>query len=67
GTLEALVNSQYPKDKMIVVLATEERAAEPAQEVARAISEKFGDKFYKFLVTCHPQNIPGEIAGRIIK
>ncbi len=63
-TFRALFNSQYPKEKMIVVLATEERAGERAQEIAGHISREFGDKFYKFLVTVHPKDILGEIAGK---
>ncbi|OGZ37335.1 MAG: hypothetical protein A3I88_01695 [Candidatus Portnoybacteria bacterium RIFCSPLOWO2_12_FULL_39_9] len=64
GSFEALVKSDYPKEKMIVVLATEERAGQVAQKTAQAIEKKFGHKFYRFLITCHPQNIVGEIAGK---
>ncbi|MFH1181223.1 MAG: hypothetical protein V1705_02335 [bacterium] len=64
GTMEALVNSDYPKDKMIVALAIEERAGRGAKEIAEIVSREFGGKFYRFLVTCHPQNITGEIAGK---
>ena len=63
-TLQSLVDSEYPKDKMIVVLAIEERAGETAQKIAKGIANEFSQKFFKFLVTCHPQNIPGEIAGK---
>ncbi|MDO8663673.1 MAG: glycosyltransferase family 2 protein [Candidatus Wildermuthbacteria bacterium] len=60
----ALINSQYPKEKMIVVLAQEERAGEEALTVAKFISREFGDKFYRFLVTRHKERIEGEIAGK---
>ncbi|PIU16599.1 hypothetical protein COT20_00115 [bacterium (Candidatus Gribaldobacteria) CG08_land_8_20_14_0_20_39_15] len=81
-TFLALANSEYPKDKMIVVLATEERAGEEDQKVAKelaetsfhlaprsaspssAIEKEFGKTFFRFLITVHPQNIIGEIAGR---
>jgi len=63
-TFQSLVDSEYPKDKMIVVLATEERAGIEAQKMAEKIKEEFGQKFFKFLVTVHPQNIIGEISGR---
>jgi hypothetical protein len=52
-TFEGLINSNYPKDKMIVVLAGEERVPESA-EVIKYIEEKYGDKFFKFMVTSHP-------------
>ncbi len=60
----ALLNSHYPKDKMIVVLATEERDKENAKKASRYIQEKFGDKFYHFMTTVHPKDIVGELAGK---
>ncbi|KPJ55654.1 hypothetical protein AMJ49_06640 [Parcubacteria bacterium DG_74_2] len=64
STCQALENSDYPKDKMIVVLACEQRAGETAQKTAQIIENQFGNKFYRFLTTFHPQNIIGEIAGK---
>ncbi len=63
-SFEALISSRYPKEKMIVVLATEERARESASKIAEMISREFGDKFFQFLVTCHPKDLTGEIAGK---
>lgn len=70
--LESLIKTNYPKDKMIVVLAAEERALRQSSgqagydslEIARKIQEEFADKFSKFLITIHPKDIPGEIAGK---
>ncbi|MBI2042656.1 MAG: glycosyltransferase family 2 protein [Candidatus Nealsonbacteria bacterium] len=64
GSIQSLVRAQYDKSRMIVVLAIEERAGSEAQETARIMNEEFGDKFFKFLVTCHPAGIEGEIAGK---
>lgn len=64
GSFKALLNSHYPKDRMIIVLATEERAGKTVQGVARSISQEFGNKFYRFLITKHPKEIAGEIAGK---
>jgi len=63
-TFESLTKTNYPKDKFIVVLATEERAGGSAQIVAEKIQREFGDKFFKFLITVHPSNLPGEIPGK---
>jgi len=63
-TFQALINSNYPKDKMIVVLATEERAGVWAEKVADQIRGEFGDKFFHFAVTKHPDNIVGELKGK---
>ncbi|MFH1575509.1 MAG: glycosyltransferase family 2 protein [Candidatus Nealsonbacteria bacterium] len=63
-SFKALFESDYPKEKMIVVLATEERAGQAAEEVSEALSKEYGDKFFRFLVTKHPKDINGEIAGK---
>lgn len=59
----ALENSDYPKDKMIVVLGCEERAGKEAEKTARAIEKEFGKKFFKFLITWHPADLAEEMAG----
>jgi len=45
-------------------LGIEERAGEHAQGIAKTIEKEFGDKFFKLLVTVHPANIEGEVAGK---
>jgi len=64
ASFQAVVNSNYPKDKMIVVLAAEERAGQKAKKTSQVIKKEFGDEFYKFLITNHPRNIAGELAGK---
>ncbi len=59
----ALENSDYPKNKMIVVLGCEERAREGGEKIAKEIEKEFGNKFFKLLITWHPANLEGEIAG----
>lgn len=63
-TFEALTKTNYPKEKFIVVLATEERSGETAQNTAGKIESEFGSKFFKFLITEHPQNLEKEIPGK---
>ena len=63
-SFESLIKINYPKDKFIVVLATEERAGEIAQQTSKKIEQEFDDKFFKFLITAHPANLPGEIPGK---
>jgi cellulose synthase/poly-beta-1,6-N-acetylglucosamine synthase-like glycosyltransferase len=60
----ALKNSDYPKDRMIVVLTIEEKARSQALETAEIIKKEFGGLFFKFLITWHSSNLPGEIAGK---
>lgn len=63
-SLSALLYTQYPKDKLLVVLATEERAGKEIQIIAKEIEKKFKNQFLKFLITTHPKNLPDEIAGK---
>ena len=63
-TFITLTKSNYPKEKMIVVLATEERAGIEAEETAKEIEREFGKDFFRFLVTRHPDGLPGEIPGK---
>ena len=63
-TFSALKNSDWPKNKMIIILTVEERGGEQAKKVAEKIEKEFGNNFFKFLVTWHPAGLPGEIAGK---
>ncbi len=63
-SFESLVRANYPKDKFLVVLATEGTAGEGAWAVSEKIKKEFANKFFKFLVTTHPQNLLGEIPGK---
>ena len=60
----SLKRADYLKDKFIVVLATEARAGDEAAEVAKKIQEEFENDFFKFVVTVHPSDLPGEIPGK---
>lgn len=64
STLRTLAACDYPKDRMIVVFAIEERDYENAHAIAETLRQEFGPVFKRFLVTEHPDNIAGEIAGK---
>jgi hypothetical protein len=63
-TMEKIVASDWPRERMIVVLATEEAAGEMVQETARVISAKYASRFGNFLTTVHPKDVLGEMAGK---
>ena len=60
----SLLENDYPKDKMIVVLACEEKMGKEAHTLGDQVIQKFGDKFFKLLITYHPADLPGEIMGK---
>lgn len=64
ATLEGLLRSAYPKNKMIVVLAQEERAGKEFNNIKEDLEKEYGQKFFRFLVTEHPTGLPGELAGK---
>jgi len=63
-SFESLAKGNYPLEKFMVVLATEERAGSDAAEAAEKIKKEFGSKFFKFAITRHPANLRGEIPGK---
>ncbi len=60
----SLVKINYPLDKLIIVLAAEEKGGEAALNIAKEMEHEFGNRFFKFLITAHPVGIPGEIVGK---
>lgn len=63
-TLNAIFRTNYPKEKIIVVLSGEEMGGEKVKEIGREIESKYSQKFFKFLFLIHPKNLPGEIPGK---
>ncbi len=63
-TFQALIHSDYPLEKFIVILAGEERDHEQFVKNARLIQERYGSKFGYLMVTLHPKDIVGQIAGK---
>ena len=63
-SLDALESANYPKEKIMVVLAIEARAGDNAKKIAKEIEKEYTGKFYKFLLTAHPDNVSGEIGGK---
>jgi hypothetical protein len=62
--LEGLINDGWPLDRMIVVLGLEGRAGEEAILKGQKAMQEFAPKFFKFLVTVHPDGVEGEIKGK---
>lgn len=72
--VESMLQSQWPKERMMVVLAAEseprhglavkEAAGEEAYKIADYIRQRYGPQFGAFIITTHPIGLPGEIPGK---
>ncbi len=62
-SLAALAQSKWPRERMIVVVALEDKSSK-ARVLGARCESKFRDMFGTFLVTYHPQNIVGEMRGK---
>ncbi len=63
-TMRCLAAAHYPLDKIIIVLAGEERDLENFRHVEANIKEEFSSKFMRFITTIHPVGLPDEIPGK---
>ena len=63
-TFDSIAAAKYNHNRMIVVLAGEERKIEHFKPLAEKIVQEYGDKFYKLYVTIHPKDLPDEIPGK---
>jgi len=63
-SLEGLTKIEYPAKKLFVVLCGEEKDKENFLEIAGKMEQKYQGAFFKFMVTLHPKDVPGEVAGK---
>ncbi len=63
-SIESLAKTEYPLDKIIVVVATEEREGSARQEKEKYLITKFKGVFKDLIVTTHPDGIEGEMKAK---
>ncbi len=63
-SLESLLATDYPKEKLIMVLAMEGRAGKQYEHIGQKLAREYAGAFRAFLVTVHPADTEGEIAGK---
>ena len=63
-TLRTLEQSSYPTQKMVVVLAGEQKDEENFRRIAKEAQHQYRDTFREILVTLHPSGIEGELPGK---
>lgn len=55
-----MTRSQFPAARIVPIIAVEARSGPNQENMARALQEKYKQNFYDFLVTSHPDGVPGE-------
>lgn len=58
--LESLAQQSFPPERVLIVLAVEERAGEAIRRDAEALRERFAARFLDLLVILHLDGLPGE-------
>ena len=63
-SIMAISNNTFPNERIIVVLAYEERGGEAIEQTAKRLRAEFKTTFKDFLIVKHPDGLPGEIVGK---
>lgn len=63
-SVEAVRDGTFPDDRIIFVLAYEERGGEEMEQTAQELKRKFAGVFKDFILVKHPDNLEHEIVGK---
>ena len=63
-SIEAVAKTSFPNERIIYVLAYEERGGEEMEKTAKTLAKEFRGTFSKFLIVKHPANLKNEIKGK---
>lgn len=63
-SIAAISKNTFPNERIIVVLAYEERGGEEMEKTAKKLRADFKDAFRDFLLVKHPDGLSGEIIGK---
>lgn len=55
-----IAGGSFPSSRIVIVLAVEERAAQPVKDGAEELKARYRSQFADFLVVYHPADLPGE-------
>src|SRR3989344_1293387 len=64
GLIASIAKADWPRDRIILVLAREGRAGEEAREVSKKLFEKYKNVFPHLIEVEHPASLPNEIPGK---
>lgn len=63
-TIQSVLESDFDMQKVMVVLAYEERGGPEVEEQAESLMAEYKDKFRHTMAVKHPKDIPGEVIGK---
>lgn len=63
-TVESVANSSFNRDRIILIIAYEERGGEATKRIVQRLQKEFGHKFYAFFLVEHPKDVPNEVRGK---
>ncbi len=63
-SIQAILKNSFPSEKVIFVLAYEERGGEEVEVLAHDLQKEYRKKFKDFLIVKHPAGIRDEVIGK---
>ena len=63
-SIEAVRDTSWPNERIIIVLGYEERGGRDIEETAKELKKMFKDTFKDFIIVKHPDGLKGEIKGK---
>ena len=63
-SIKAIQNSTFPNERIIFVMAYEERGGEEIEKTVNDLAAKFKGVFKEFMLVKHPKDMAGEVIGK---
>jgi hypothetical protein len=63
-SIESVRDTTFPNERIIFILAYEERGGEAMENTAKEIAKQFKGVFKDFILSKHPANLSGEVIGK---
>ena len=63
-TIKSLVDTTYDKQRLILVIAYEQRGGDVIKQTVERLKKEFETSFHSLHLVEHPENIPGEVIGK---
>jgi len=63
-TVQAVRDTSYDNDHIILVIAYEERGGAEIEETVHELKKKYGKVFKDFILVKHPDGLPNEVIGK---